>query len=1271
MDYIDNKYLGMQFRLKVHEKSATEFQSFFESIMQKAFPEFRKVEPYGNRGDGGNDGYLPKEGIYYQIYSPINPSEKQSTAAKKLKKDFENLKKNWTHISDIKTFNFVFNDKGRGVSIEIEEALAELRTANPGIKFELFLPNELERIFFSLEKDTIALLGFDVDSRDALKICMQIVEALEVSLDRGNGKYVCESIQKYEDIINSQNDDNLLADWEMLECRALQLLERIPEAKEKYQNLCKRYPKDPRPFLYLAEIYLNEEDYDKNEDLLKEAEGIDSKHWLLTLEKIHRNQRLDRKIDVSRIDENDFPADFRIKSNHYRFYTVALYLGNNFTKAQSFIEKAIHLNPDRLANYITKLGLLEYQIFSQSKDVDEMRKDSEKLLLEVDSVLGIVGHWGELSPRNQAILSLEKLKAFQVLENDLESQKCAKESFDAIIRCYFDVSVDHCLVGLLFSVELPKDDFEKLLVYLKTAQKGISHDLAKALIFQFNLKGTLFLEGKRFFEAKDKTDILNFIDSLEKRNYEEVWSFMKDDWRFALAFAQSAKDFPEFRRKIIEDLPDNGNIPKSKLLLLINYEESNIDEAFDILKAIDLSKLHFSESKIILEVAKKKKAWDFEIVIIEKLLGYEKDKSIALQLKLESFNANLSLKRFPETIEIGEKILANSEELALLDDRNKESLLAQTVMARLTRGDYPEALALVEAHSGIPKTIEFKAGVEADVYLKNEDALKAIASIVDGMKILKSPTPEQYAKLFMVLVEIDHLIEFSLTSLPKFEEESFVKFKDQERWYFIGAGDELDAIKVPPTDPRYNVFLGKNVGDKIVFDFKYKPKSEYILESILPIEKYIFAQAVRHFNHLAASGNLKAVQMIAVPQKGDTIDPENIVAFLKDDRKGRMEFFNSYCKDAIPLAFLAITEGGLTNAIAVIQNENRGFVRFSTGDLAEINKQKEVAKRIIAGDPFYLDGTSALILSETGLLPEIYPLLPNLKVPQSVIDMLLKCEERFRYVPGQAGYLQYVQGKLRISSINQEEARTLTKKFEDSIEVLESKAENIGMISPARKSDCLSEQRVPADLCDACILAQKDDVPVLTEDYLYLQANELETKKKAPKYSSSFALMRVLYEQKKITFERYVGFFAYLSRYRFRFLPLTSDDIEKAVFGDGIIAMIRPERIKWFNFPLTLSEEYGVAFATSFSVIMKFLLKVLTDDTILPDVAERIFLEILSEFPENKDKQMLGKLFINICSREIEKMQNTITLGKATKNKIDRLSQLAQIFTGGDSLWTP
>jgi hypothetical protein len=104
MKALDKHYLSLQFKLKIHSKSATEFQSFFENIMGEAFDGFRKIPSGG--GDGGNDGWIRSIGRYYQVYAPDVPATKDSEAAKKLKEDFDKLKKNWDHIAEIKEYYF-------------------------------------------------------------------------------------------------------------------------------------------------------------------------------------------------------------------------------------------------------------------------------------------------------------------------------------------------------------------------------------------------------------------------------------------------------------------------------------------------------------------------------------------------------------------------------------------------------------------------------------------------------------------------------------------------------------------------------------------------------------------------------------------------------------------------------------------------------------------------------------------------------------------------------------------------------------------------------------------------------------------------------------------------------------------------------------------------------------------------------------------------------------------------------------------------------------
>lgn len=829
---------------------------------------------------------------------------------------------------------------------------------------------------------------------------------------------------------------------------------------------------------------------------------------------------------------------------------------------------------------------------------------------------------------------------------------------------------------------MPSDkNFEKLLRYLEEVEKEISDELAKVIIFQFNNRNSLLEEGKKFFNRINKQKYLNFIIDIESKDDENVLEFLKNDIQFAVTIASTLKNFPSLRKKIIQNLQDDGNIQKEKLLLLLNYDEENFDEAFSILKSMDLSNLSYHECIPTLKIAQEKKAWDFEIIILEKLLEKDKNEKNIFSLKSELFHANLNLKNYLEVIKIGEELLEKDLNENILDTKNKEVLLAQTISACFERGvvdkkNFEKSKKLLEKYSLSQSTFEFKKSIEAQVYIKNNDPRKALESVIEGVKIKKILSLEEYAKLyFLICIQIGKLIKINLNSLEKVKKNTFVKFKSQDKWYFIGNDNGLDAIKICEQNDKYSLFINKKINDEIIFQSKYSSKiHREKIENIFSIDKYIIWQIIQNFQKLSQNNVLEGVETIEITKKGKTIDDKYLRAFFKGLNRKTQSFFEMYCKERLPLAMLAVSEGGLTNAIGRIQRENKGFINFSLGTRVDVESQKEIARKIINNDlPFYLDGTSALVLSETGLLKKVYAHLSNLKLSQSVIDLLIQITEIFRFIPGQTLQMWHSQGKIMVSPIKKDKSDFIQSNFIESIKLLEAKPKNISTISLANKADCSSEQKIPAELCDACILAQKEGLPVLTEDFLYLKMNEIETKKKSPEYFSSLILLKVLNEQGKISFDEYLDFFAYLSLYRFRFLSLNPNDIEKAVFGDGRIKLIRTENISKLNFPLTLSEEYGVPFQIAFAVLCEFLIKILIDDSIIPNIVEKIFIEIIESFPMEKDKGNLGQMLLRVCTKAVEKKSRWILTktSKTTQEKIDKLSQAIEIFGSGVQMWTP
>lgn len=1262
MNSIDKNYLSLQFRDKAYQKNFSEFQTFFEDIAAKAFSDFTKVRPYGKQGDGGNDGYRPAEGIYYQVYAPKDPSGKDADAAKKFKENFETLKASWDSISTIKTYNFVFNDKYFGTSIELERATAELNKDNPGIEFNVFSATDLEKLFFTLTPEQMTQLGFNIDSRNALKTVSSYLEKLEIELDRNNASFVLKTLENIKTIVDAQNDEALLLEYELLEARSLQKLERAPEAKVKYESLAIRYPKDPRSLLYLAEIHLNDEDFKTNEETIHKAEVIDGSHWLLPLQKLIREFRLGNDIDITKIDEKSFPVVPKLKADYYRLYSLFLEKAGDIARSDSFIERAINLNPDKFNNYEVKLSHLEERFITEKTDVETKKKKATILLEQINEVEKKLQAWGGLAPKNQALLNVKRLNIFTIIEDYPEFEKTAKETFSLILNCYFDYGVDRIICNIIQFVALPANDLAALFVYLSQVKKPISDTLAGMLFLQFMHKDTLFTEGKVFFEKNQKTSFSELINALETKDYDKAVDVVKADLQFAVSLSVAEEMPSEFRKKITEALPDDGTLKKEKLIFIDLYHEKDYEGAFKVLQILDLSSLSYTECVPMVEVAHKMKAWDVVIKLVEKLMLFETEIKSVLKLELELFTANLNLERFTEVIRIGEALLSDPKKMTLLDEENQEIVLVQTSYAWVKRGKYPEARLLIDKYQALLKKFETKVSVQAEVYLKNSDPEAALNSVIEGIKIKKRPSPEEYGSLFFIFTEIGNMMEYNIVSDSEIKPDSFVKIKNQERWIFIGEKDELDATSIRESNQK--LYLGKKVGDKVVLETKYSSeKTEQEIEFILPIGKYILWQSIHHAQELSKSGMWDAMKAIEVPITPDGgIDPKFLIAILEDQDKRGQDFFNSYCEQNLPFALLAVSEGGLGQAIGKIQNEQRGFIRFSDGTQQEFDAQKKVAEAIIEGKEFYIEGTSALILSETGLLKKIQKFLPNIKSPQSVISLLLELTEKFTTSPGQVGRMFYSKGKIGFTDIDETKQAEIKQNFLDAIEILERKQEGIDVISSANKSDKFSEKDVPACLSDATILAQKNNLPVLTEDFLYLHMNELETSKPKPEYCSALAILRVLYEQGKVSFEEYLDFFGYLSSYRFRFLQLTIGDMEKAAFGDEKTKVLKERGLRKLNIGLTLSEEYGVPAKTSHALIAQFFVRALIDDSVSEEMIKKVFEDIVETFPTKQDRQLFGRSLIVASVQAINKQIPAIVVGVKVQGKIDAVTKHIQMY---------
>lgn len=147
----DNYWFMLQFKLKLYQATGEEYQRLFNSVMTAYHGvNYQSVRPWGNQGDGGNDGFLTNEGHYFQVYAP-NPTTKinEVQVVNKTKNDFNKLKKSQTSLT---LYSFALNDRFVGVPAPVHQALAEIGNTYK-IPASAFNSGHLEQLFLKLDNN--------------------------------------------------------------------------------------------------------------------------------------------------------------------------------------------------------------------------------------------------------------------------------------------------------------------------------------------------------------------------------------------------------------------------------------------------------------------------------------------------------------------------------------------------------------------------------------------------------------------------------------------------------------------------------------------------------------------------------------------------------------------------------------------------------------------------------------------------------------------------------------------------------------------------------------------------------------------------------------------------------------------------------------------------------------------------------------------------------------------------------------------------------------
>lgn len=1214
---IDKKYLILQFRNKIYELKGTAFQSFFEELMYKYNSEFIKIKPLGRLGDGGNDGYIRSKGEYYQVYSPETPAINHKTAAKKMVDDYNKLINNWNHISEIKTYYFVYNDKYEGSSSVMEESLANLIDANPNVTFVILHSLKLQEIFNSLDVSAIDELGFDLSNRNVINDINEILYRAESLLDKNFSFAALNVLEYVKDLIKNVDSDDLILKYRLLYAAGLKNIGNVQACKSEYQKISESYPNDTKAMMKLAEIAINNNEFDVNQHLLERVEtSFPNSHHL-------HMQRILRMINIGEInwvEINSFeePIDMRSKASMYNLLSVCWYISSDVQKSNMFIQQALEICPNLTSLHSSKLRMLINQL-------DRCVNDAEKNFL-IDKIQNTNKYFEDLSSRGQELDKSTQLDikifnasiAYHTQKYD-EVERKMLEAISLVYQCYFDNHIEIELINILGFIILSKDETDKLVNYLEGYNTVISEALAKVLLITFIKSKKDVNECTTVLSKMGYHDLASLLHLISKGNADEVIKRVENDITFAKALAVSMSEPANVRLKLIKTFFDDAH-EYDRALFHYYFENSDYKKAYPFIGKIKPDKVSIDEHYRFIDVALKCNAWDTGVQEIRYIIESVPKISNQFKLKRQLMICYSNLKNYRGVIQVTNDLLEAGFDYNDLCIEEREQFLSMLIYAYLERGKIDknkpiEVLSLVDQIDFMEGyTFEFVVGLVAELFIACEKSRKALSIIVSSIAKKKVLNSDDYGRLFFLIsTKIGNTIELPKEILSEVIDGSYITFKNNSEWFCVGGEGLLGAKTIHKGSEKYEALIGKVATQPFIYKHKYSDmKEEMELSVIFDERTFIINRVLSECNALMESDALKNMTRIHVPETETGIDMTYILKAMEDFNKPQLEFFKLYCENILPLAYLAVSEGSVTGAIGRISNEKKGLIRINDGNIDNVERQRKSALKILENNSkFIIDGTSALFLSEYGLIQKYKDLFANAVIPHSVIIMLSEIAEKANPKGISSGTMGYINGRLRFNELDEDRSRKFYENIVESIKVMEQL--DGFLISETNRMDFKFGRKAPNSLCDPYSISEEIHLPIMSEDSVLNQYYVAIVNGESKEIVSSIAFVEALNQLGKITDDDYFGYFGYMASYRCHLLPVDVGMMRKSVGIHPEIVNLNAIGIRQLGLGIIFSESYGNVRVKVIEVVTVFVTSLIVDDRIDINEIASILIELDKE----------------------------------------------------------
>lgn len=1106
---------------------------------------------------------------------------------------------------------------------------------------EKILQEECQSTYIKYLKAVLPENGKATLSKDLLSEMLRVSEELILNnyIERARG-----SLSVIEEKVSNVSDKNIKHIFDRVSARVLLKEGKFSEGTNLLLRITEQFESDIESWAILYGRYIEDHNFTEASRVIEVLKRIDRNHrHTKNAELIYKYYKEE---EISYVNDED------LNGTDVENATACLFCHLYANKKGDLEKRNFYLEKHRSckSNFSSPIVFdILYKVWDLVEDLNGLSLDKIRIVSDF-----ILEKEKELEKKNpitkihELQIIFEKLRLEVIIVSRFQPRHEIKPSLrEAAISkiCKLDMRQSYpFLIQLLKLIYLEKEELSVLIEYVKNSGKDVESDLAYLILAQTLLNDKSYALADKVCADLSLARQKEYLDGLKTKNYELVLSHLRGVDHDTLNRLISVIQDNDLSWNLINSFDKEKNTDSKNslaLLKIISITQNDEKNYLNQIKAeVDFKELGYGLLNEIADSSARKKLWDLESESLRHMLNFEVDEREIMQNQTRLALSLFNLEDYAGVLEKKELLIGGLDKLS---DHNKELAIRLLIASANNLGRYGVSHEILTAtFSFLSNKFEFHF-FKADVELKLEKYDDALTTILEGLRLEKNVTREKYQSCYMLLNELSNAGAIKKHAEESVIENVYIKISGIDSWFYIGNKKEIDALKLEPQDERYLAVFGKqnnSIIDWPVDRFQSDPPKR-TLERIFSEGLYVRSRAEEAIHKIAQEGS---DHLWGVNFKNPEEGVENIRKLWEQLSKPSEEFYETYINGPLPFSFLAKFEHGIDKAIGKINAKQQGFIHVNDRMQSTEKYQVERAHKILDGSPVFIDALSLLFLIGSNTHKSVLENIKQIFYTPSVSTCMRKHASEFAQSRFQMGSISFIEGKIYVSDYDHEKELEIKNKFLDAVEFFERIAKKVTTDFLTTKKIDL-ENLLHSGITDPYAAARFMKADIISDDFYYHKALELQGKEKQITPISSAALMWALYQKGRISYEMHLNYISYLLRHRCKHIgvsaPILLDSI--LVKGSGGILSFEPKNIKKFHLDITLSSKYGVTPEIASRVISEFLVKLIQDSSI----TENSFGEIMGEFlPEAlKDRRRdFGDHVIKMCGTKIN--NNILALPK-------------------------